>query len=319
MANCHDLFSSFHESIKLSSSGKENLRKARDAVRECIKNAFRDAKRIPVPTFCGQGSYAMSTIVNPLSGEYDIDDGVYLQNLDKNDNSDWPTPEAVHKWIVDAVRNHTKVPPIDKRTCVRVVYAGKYHLDLPIYAELNGNNLHAEKGEKGWHSSDPKAITDWFLNAASTNGEQLRRMVRYFKAWSDHAARNGKLPSGLVYTVLVVENFSYNDRDDVCFGGLARAIHTRMLGSLRISNPVDEAEDLLGHLSTEQKSHFLGELDRLKSAAAKALSEEDKIKSCKAWKKEFGDRWVDCSTLEGKTAAKYTVAPAILRDDARSA
>ena len=48
MANCHDLFSSFHESIQLSSSGKKNLRKARDAVRECIKNAFRDAKRIPI-------------------------------------------------------------------------------------------------------------------------------------------------------------------------------------------------------------------------------------------------------------------------------
>lgn len=62
----------------------------------------------------------MGTIVNPLDGEYDIDDGVYLQNLDKENKDSWPTPETVHSWIYKAVEGHTKEDPIDKRIKERV-------------------------------------------------------------------------------------------------------------------------------------------------------------------------------------------------------
>jgi len=319
MANCHDLFSSFHERIALSETRKENLRQSRDAIRERIKKKFTDARRTPVPRFSVQGSYVMHTIVNPLDGEYDIDDGVYLQNLDKTDKKDWPTPETVHKWIYDAVDEHTNQKPIDKRTCVRVIYAGQYHLDLPIYAELDGEILHAEKGQEGWHKSDPQAITDWFQDSVSRHSDQLRRMVRYFKAWADYNSKDGKLPSGLILTVLVAEKFIANDRDDVCFGGLAKDLYLRMVSFPYVYNPADRREDFYSRYSEDQKTRFIEALRRLKDAAANALATENKKDACRNWRTEFGDRWTNCDALEDEDKPQYTKAPAILRDDARSA
>lgn len=319
MANCHDLFVSYHKSIGLSSPAKEKLRKARDAIRERIGNSFRDAKRTPLPEFHEQGSYATHTIINPIDGEYDIDDGVYLQNLSKTDNSNWPTVETVHKWIVDAVVGHTGHSPIDKRTCVRVVYAGQYHVDLPIYAELNGENLHAEKGQQGWHKSEPKAIITWFQDAVKKDSEQLRRIVRYFKAWADYASKDGKLPGGFVFTVLVVGKFLSHDRDDVCFGKLVKAIHSKIMSSLYVLNPVDSSEDLLARYTKDQKKRLIDTLSRLQKVAAKALSTDSKLEACKAWRTEFGSRWPDCDAIEKSDRPLYTTTPAILKDDARSA
>jgi ribosomal protein L10 len=56
--------------------------------------------------------------------------------------------------------------------------------------------MHAVKGETGWHFSDPVEITKWFKEAVKTNGTQLKRTVRYFKAWADFNAKNGKLHEG---------------------------------------------------------------------------------------------------------------------------
>ena len=120
MANLHKEFGTFHDRIALTSGKKESLRKSRNAIRDRIRKHFRENIKVELPKFRGQGSYAMGTTVNPLDGEFDIDDGVYLQHLDKNDDSEWPTPETVHSWLVKATDGHTKEKPIDKRTCVRV-------------------------------------------------------------------------------------------------------------------------------------------------------------------------------------------------------
>ncbi|MCK5609050.1 hypothetical protein KAR91_44660 [Candidatus Pacearchaeota archaeon] len=319
MANCHDQFLKYHETIILSKSKIEDLRQARNAIRDRIENDFTDNDRCPVPEFAIQGSYAMGTIINPLDGEYDIDDGVYLKHLDTDDNDNWPTPDTVHKWVLDSVKEHTNTPPIDKRTCVRVVYAGQYHVDLPIYAELHCNNLHAEKGDKGWHSSDPKTLVQWFKKAVGQHGDQLRRMVRYFKAWADYNSKDGLLPSGLIFTVLIVEKFLSNEREDICFGKLATNLFERILYSPYILNPTDSGEDLYERYDDAQKKRFIDTLKRLKNSAADALAAESNKDSCKKWRGEFGKRWTNCDALKDEDKPRQTKAPAILKDDARSA
>ena len=104
---------------------------------------------------------------------------------------------TVHQWLVNATDGHTSEKPMDKRTCVRVRYAGQHHVDLPAYGELNGKYLLAVKGETKWPHSDPMALTDWFVGQVKSRGEQLRRIVRYLKAWADFKSnRGGKMPSG---------------------------------------------------------------------------------------------------------------------------
>jgi len=319
MANCHDLFQEFEEKIVLHESKRKYLRKGRNALRRIIRTAFRDADRSPLPDFKGQGSYAMSTIINPIKGEYDIDDGIYLRHLPETRLEEWPTPATVHAWIVDAVKGHTDTSPIDKRTCVRVVYAGDYHIDLPIYGQLDGKTYLAEKADKGWHESDPESLTTWFADSVKAKGQQLRRMVRYFKAWADYRSQEGKMPSALILTVLVTEEYGLFDRDDSCFGDLTQKIRSRMLGDTTIINPVDPDEDLYERAKTDEKNRFIKAMARVNEAAQRALGATDKPEACREWRACFGDRWPSCDDIEEESKQRYTKRPAILRDDARSA
>jgi len=85
MADCHNLFQRYHDTIKLSVSKKEFLKKGKNALRNRIKNYFKNTLKVKSPKFWSQGSYALRTIVNPIDGEYDIDDGVYLQNIEEGE------------------------------------------------------------------------------------------------------------------------------------------------------------------------------------------------------------------------------------------
>jgi hypothetical protein len=292
MADLNSEFKTFHDRIALSSGKKESLRKARNAIRDRIRKYFRDNLKLAVSKFRGQGSYAMGTTVNPLDSEFDVDDGVYLQHLDENDDSKWPTPETVHRWLVQATDGHTNEKPIDKRTCVRVQYASQYHVDLPSYSKLNDDYMLAEKGEKGWHGSDPMALMLWFIEYVKACGEQLRRVVRYLKAWSDFQfGRRGKMPSGLILTVLAAQNFRADERDDVSITYTAMAISNAVNPVFCVYNPVDSEEELTACLTYEQKVRFQEAVSDLALAAIKATETDDSKEASKLWRRQFGDRF----------------------------
>jgi len=292
MADLHKEFTTFHSKIALTSRKKEYLRKSRDATRDRTRKYFRDDLKVALPKFHGQGSYAMGTIINPLNGEFDIDDGVYLQHLDKNDDSKWPTPETVHQWLVSATDGHTKEKPINKRTCVRAQYAGQYHVDLPIYARYYGDFLLAEKGTKGWHPSDPKALTEWFIENVKQHGEQLRRIVRYLKAWADfQSGRRGKMTNGLILTVLATRHFKSNEKDDVSFAGAVYSISNTLNFVSSVYNPVDNNEDLTSRLTDAQKARFQEAVSDLDSDAEIAVAANDREQASKLWRGQFGDRF----------------------------
>lgn len=291
MADCHDLFREFYEKIKLSSSKKSSLRKSREGVRERIRKYFQETKEENVPNFKGQGSYYMATTVNPLDDEYDIDDGVYLNNL-PDDKEQWPTAETVHEWIKDAVEDHTSTPPEDKTTCVRVIYSGEYHVDLPIYGIHDGNAFLAVKGDKQWDSSEPIKLGDWFLDEVKEEGEQLRDIVLYLKAWADK--KPNKMPNGLILTVLTVKNYHKDERDDVAFSKTVEIIYAAIKDDLSVKNPIAQSEELTNRLSSAQKTNFKEALQVLVENSKEALEETDEKKASKIWQKEFSDRFPIC-------------------------
>lgn len=326
MANCNDLFSKYHDAVKLASKKKEYLKTSRDAVRDKIRKHFKNTLEANSPAFHGQGSYIMNTIVNPLNGEFDIDDGVYLQNLNA-DRTKWETPETVHGWIVAATDGHTDEKPIDKERCVRVRYANNYHVDLPTYCMDAETPYLAEKGKEGWHVSDPKALIVWFKNTVKSqgsNGEQLKRIIRYFKAWADFQEQNGneKMPSGVTLTVLSCNNFEpSSDRDDASFVGTARGIVTALEISKTITRPVNPYDDLGRDLTSKQMNNFVQKLETLRDDGGKAIKESDKSKASNEWIKLLGDRFphYEPSGDEETAKALKTSAPAILGSAERSA
>ncbi|MEH2295844.1 nucleotide-binding domain-containing protein [Nostoc sp.] len=284
MANCHKLFLKFNTLIAFKSKQKETLRVSRNAVRERIRRYFQNKQNGFFPKFHGQGSLMMNTIIEPLDGEFDIDDGIYF----KVEVQPIQSVSTLHQWIWEAVDGHTTQKPIDKQTCVRLVYAGEYHLDLPIYYIIEGQTPYLAHKGKGFIKSDPREFIKWFNNKADNDG-QLKRIVRYLKAWSDY--RKGHLPSGLIFSILAANNIVFDERDDIAFYKTLLNIKSTLEQNFVCYRPTTPAyENLLKDYSKTNKDYFLGQLGSFIQSAEKALDEKTNQKdACEAWQRHFGE------------------------------
>ncbi len=284
MANCHKLFLKFNGAIALESSYKETLRKSRDTVREKIRNYFQDEQNGFFPKFHGQGSFMINTIIKPLDGEFDIDDGIYFI-VEAEPNQSIST---FHRWIYEAVNGHTKQKCIDKQTCVRLVYAKHYHLDLPIYYIIEGQTPRLAHKGKGWIESDPREFIRWFNEKARDNN-QLKRIVRYLKAWSDY--RKGNLPSGLILSILATNNIIYDENDDVSLYKTLVNIKSSLTLNFACYRPTTPTnENLLETYSDTNKIYLLTQLDSFIKSAEQALNDNTSVENaCKSWQRHFGD------------------------------
>jgi hypothetical protein len=285
-------FGKFHARIALTHGNKVVMQMAREAIRERIRRYFRDILQVKIPMFRGQGAYVMGTMVNPVGGEYDIDDGVYLQHLDHRNDANWPAAETVHGWLVKAVDGHCGAKTEGKRACVRVRFRDLYRVDLPVYGQLNGQFRLAVKGTSNWLSSDPMPLSLWFGSLASRYGEQLKRIVCYIKAWADFQTCHwGYMPNGLILTVLAVQHYQSHNKDDVALACTLKAISTAVCSPFYVPNPVDIGEQLTARLTSIQKIKFQEAVKEAAKDAIEALSLADSHKVSKIWRKVFGDRF----------------------------
>ena len=313
MADCSDLFLRYDKTISLTKTDRKFLRAARNAIIKKIKKYFKEHENCPDVEFQVQGSFSMNTIIKPIEGEYDIDVGVYLRGY-SNWQSDWPTAETASQWLVNALTNHTATPPVNKRSCVRLIYRPStvnkdvaYHVDLPIYCEYL--NWLSEKytrigvtGEKQWsQKSDPLGFTKWFFNQCLKNGNdknQLIRLVKYIKAWKESIKDDVRFPSGMALTVMMAANYVPHDREDVSFQNTVAAgyntIFTGFLDDLfndfTIESPVEPYNDVIKRLNSEEKNRFKNALYQLAVDGKSAIEEEDRNKSEYTWKKHFDKR-----------------------------
>ena len=294
MLNLNKLFLDFNDKISLTKSYKKKVAKGRDALRAKIGDEFEENGRNK-PKYCTQGSYAMHTAIMPLEdNEFDLDNGVYLEGY-STDQDEWPTSQTVHTWIKNAVEDHTSNPPIDKNTCVRVVYEDKYHIDLPIY--IMGENSDGDSiaylahKSKGWIESDPKAFTNWFQHFVNENGQQIRHIVKYLKAWKDYKNIDIK---GMAITILVCNNFSVTEnRDDISLLDTVTNIIDSLEDSFHCYKPVAPTdEDLLGSVSETSKKAILSGFNNLKKKLDTAINEKSNEKEATdILQKLFGDRF----------------------------
>ena len=288
LANTNKLFQKFNDNITLTSSKKDSLRKSRNALREDIKDWFSE-KRKKQPSFYWQGSFAMKTVVNPLSGgEYDLDDGVYLEGYSDLEISDWPGTLTVHNWVKNAVEDRTTTDPIDKATCIRVKYASGYHIDLPIYIQKDNQIYLAHKSE-GWIVSDPKELRSWFIDNVKSQSEQLRSCVKFIKAWKDYKGIDLK---GVEVTILVTENFDYyENRDDKSLKNTVENIIDTLNDKFECIKPVAPNENLFSRFNEKSSQELINELSKLKSGLEEAIAEDDEERASNILRECFGGRF----------------------------
>lgn len=294
MSDCKKEFEKFLSTIDLSPTQKSYLMKAREAIREKIRNYFKNDLKFKIPKFHQQGSFAMKTVINPIEpDEYDVDDGIYLQNLNE-EMTDWNSPEEVHEWIYKAVENHTTQKPKNKRTCIRVFYKkdgkNEYHVDLPIYGIYDEKMYLACIGgdSSEWKESDPKALTDWFRDKIKNNSEQLRTTVKLIKAWRDYQKID--FPS-IAITVLVGEHYSADENIENALKQTLENIITELENNKKVDRPIFPNDDLLSELSETEIDTVIEKFVDFKNLVENAISLTDKDTSIKKLKKCFGDRF----------------------------
>lgn len=361
MANCHSLFSTFNQLIRLTEERRQALITARNDLRQRITNSFNSIRpqfpSVHELDFQTQGSFIMDTIINPISEDYDLDFGVYF--IGSLSRSQRPPTKDFHAFVKRSVEyNNNQVEKvIDKDTCVRALYkegfnylfenkANKlvkgFHIDLPMYYSTTRRSPDLAHLKQSWITSDPIQFIEWFESKVKSGFKaeyiyerklfsaqydawkenvrkqdaQLRRIVRYLKAWCDYKGKD--LPCGIILTILAAENYVPNDRDDISLRDTLIKIQTTLQKSFVCERPTTpQREDLLE--GYEHKDFFMKELSSFVEAAKQAINESNQKRACGKWQAQFGNRFSCAKALDYDENASSFGSPAIITSNAKSA
>ena len=296
-------FLRFHETIKLDNFDENAI--LRDK-RDIILQKLRD--RCPYRfTYFNQGSYAMNTGVTPLDRDFDLDVGVVFKI-----NPREISPETVKKIVFDAVSDHTGRVEW-RNACITVFYqkAGDtiFHVDLPVYVEDAGGQLHLALGKqhsareaKVWQTGDPRffiqAMRDKFTGE---DARQMRRIIRYLKRWRDvHFPSHGSAaPVGIGLTLAAYHWFqpmrSWDARGagDYSDLGALLALVRHMCGQfswggrLGLQMPVAPHDDVFRRMTDQQMAEFRQRLMHLADWLSQAVVNNNSNLLVRAFGEDF--------------------------------
>lgn len=231
-----------------------------------------------------------------------------------------------------------------KDTCIRIEISKKAHIDIPLYAipddeflllkasmEHRGFDMtmdsvsEAERDvwtalpadsvllahrKEDWKKSDPRPLRDWFVGEVEVKGTQLRRIVRYLKAYRDWRWPEGG-PSSILLMATAAPLFdAQHGRDDTALLNVVSG----MAASLRagVANPTDFNESLTARLGPEKVEEAALAFEDLEKFLRGALDCSSPEQACTWMINKFGDRfpnepdWVKVSSVRDTVAA---VAP----------
>jgi hypothetical protein len=283
MANCYKLFSKFNDNISIPTTKIDKMIVSKDVLRKKIVDYFKKNHPNYKPKFYIQGSYKTKTAIRTKDDTCDLDDGVYF---DKNHND--VKPETLQLWVKKAVEGTTNATPSHRSKCITVDYRAGYNIDLPVFIFDKTIHNHPQLAIKnvGFKEDDPKEFVDYFNNLKNPNG-QLVRIVKYLKSWCDY--KRQKMPSGLVMTVLAMDNYYENSRDDVSLKFTLVAIQNQLNKKFKCIMQTTPFEDLFEEYDETRKSNFLNNLNLFIEDAKKAIDEKNELRASKYWQKHFGN------------------------------
>ena len=125
--------------------------------------------------------------------------------------------------------------------------------------------------------------------------DQLRRLVRYLKAWAavsfDEAADSR--PSSIFLTVIATEAYQslwpqrlLGMADDDAIVAVIKKMHDRLFDERKVANPVDESEDL-NRMSADGWNGFLPRLANIQDIADRADDSDDEPSAALIWSEAF--------------------------------
>lgn len=265
----------------------------------------------------------------------DVDDGCYLP-LSFLHQTDSPSVAAAdffgmaEKALADLVKEKGWKQS-RKPTCIRVEINDLAHIDIPLYAipdnefetlvkaenarrasmerirnfaeaamdsweDLPKTKVLLAHRDDGWIHSDPRPVKEWFVGQVEARGEQLRRVVRYIKAYRDWTWKSGG-PSSILLMAAAAPLFVKQDRrDDQALIDVVMQLPAALRKG--VNNPINQAESLTDRLRkgsdevdlVEEAAQRFEDLGRRLQAALDAGNAEQ---ACSWLQSLFGPRFPD--------------------------
>jgi hypothetical protein len=289
-----------HRRIIPTNEQKEAQQKRWNALAEYLKADLKEASGYPIYSWL-QGSYKFATQLRPLTWneEFDIDLGIYFEWEGEPEDGNF-TPLQLKEIVQESLEQYAeeqsdvgKVSALKKR-CSRIHYEGNFHIDVPTYhldATRDARAL-ATQDDK-WEDSDPKAIYLWFKEqVAEEIRPQIRRLIRYLKAWAILNIEGEGRPSAILLTVLVAESYgeltdSETASDDEALAGILRLISARLKRNQKVRNPVNTDEVLSDRLGKDGLAAFIDHLQQFGDVAKKAVAAGTEVEAADLWSKIY--------------------------------
>lgn len=297
---CAENFRVFHENISLKKTREERIDDALSALREFVSN---DRSQEPQENGVGdlliepfvQGSYAMGTPVRPVreADEFDVDVVLSLRLGDAAGNL--PNSKTTLGWLAGRLRgskNYAEKAEVRKR-CVRINYAGEFHLDMVPVTPVPGQDpiLYLPDKAGYWIKTNPKGFTLWFDGKESESGGRLKRVVKYLKWWRSAVAPRRVKATSVILTTLLANHAARGSSNAEMLVGTMESLGEWLsvcAEKPRIPNPSLPESDLAEKWTEKEFKDFSSRFEEVLRVAREALDEPDYEKSVKLWQKVFG-------------------------------
>ena len=290
----NEYFQLFHQKIGLDKTRMERIKRAHATLRKNLENDDM-VKNIMYETFL-QGSYKIGTSIKPRNGkEFDVDVVVAL-NLEDEYGNRMPPSEAI-----ELLYSVLKSNPIYKKKvkrkdrCVRIDYAGDFHMDVvPTHYDEFFDTLYVpdRKVEK-WSETNPKGYIQWCSDKNDEFNGKFTRVAKFLKWWRNRVFGMDSAVKSIILTTLIGEHFSSDCSADAdALLGTVRNLNIFLQWNSsvpRISNPSLSTEDLARDWKQEHYETFKSRVDSLLKKIEDAYHEEDLEKSIEKWRNIFGD------------------------------
>jgi len=286
-----DLLQRLCSTLQITKTQYDAIETSYGSVAKWLSSDYGLLKEVDVDIY-PQGSLRIGTTVKPLSKqEYDLDLVCEL-HLDWNQVDAMEVFEAVKERML---QHETYASMVElKKRCVRLNYAGNYHLDiLPACpTDLESSDLCVkvpDRSVKNWKDSNPKGYAEWFDKIANDYTPlvqyellekkaeiqplpdvepvemkpPLKRAVQLIKRYRDvYFEDNPDLaPISIVLTTLAAQTYNKQGSVAEAIQGILKGILAMILKAqrektrLKVSNPMNPLEDLSERWDTDQNGY----------------------------------------------------------------
>lgn len=245
------------------------------------------------------GSWAHRTIIKPV-GEYDEFDGDVLLYVEEN--ADWQAKDYIEELYAAFRTSDTYKSKAQKKTrCVRIDYAGDFHVDVVPYLERFGshyitNRLEPEN-EGRFEASNPEAFSAWIDERQRASNGSFVKVVRLLKYLRDY--KNTFSCKSIILTTLlgnelnpVIAELRPDDYKDVptTLHTLLQALATSLPENMpAVMDPAGTGDNFTDRYKDEW--NYRNFRERIVSYADKvkrAYEETDRQKSIRLWQDILG-------------------------------